>query len=227
MKSTSLLSLGLLLTVAASGWADIVLVQKVEGTGQNGEITVKFKGDRARVDMDKAVSVVTDLNTGDMTTLMHGQKAYMTMSAAATKQIFEQMKKAQPAAAQTPAAADAGLKPTGRKETVNGVETEVYTTQEGGMKATYWIAKDYPNGEKLLAALNKMQKSPAAQMAREMAPQPDNFPGVPVKSEVETKSGQKVVSTLVSAKEEALDDAEFATPADYQSMAMPQIPAGQ
>ena len=46
------------------------------------------------------------------------------------------------------------LTPTGRKETVNGYETEQYTYDGPGFKAIYWIAPDYPDGAAILANSN-------------------------------------------------------------------------
>jgi len=222
-------SLRLAVAVAAFGLAssllhaDLVVVQKVDGVpgAQVGEMTLKFKGSKMRMDLGAEVSMITDLNSSDMTTVMHSQKMYMKIDGAAMQQILKN------------ASAAAGVKkeekfkfePTGRKETINGIETEVYTATNGGQKGTYWIAAKYPNGEKLMAALKQLQESALSKTARDVMPQPEDFPGVPVKTEIEMGTGQKVTTTLVSVKEEAVADAEFAPPAGYQSMQMPAMPA--
>src|SRR5690606_12786303 len=124
--------------------------------------------------------------TGELTTLMHGQKMYMVITPEMAQQFLKQ---AQQQGGEKPAA-EVKLTPTGKKETINGSETEIYTLDTGNMKASYWIAKSYPNEAKVLAALKKLQNTPTARMAREMAPQPEEFPGVPLKTEVELKGGQ-------------------------------------
>jgi hypothetical protein len=89
----SLLSL-LLLAAAAS--ADFVVVQKVDGLGQqSGNITVKIKDGKARTELAPQISQLIDGDSGDTVTLMHGQKSFMKVSAAQTKALLEQMQKIQ------------------------------------------------------------------------------------------------------------------------------------
>ncbi len=219
---TSLLSCALALLSSAFLHADLVMVQSIEGggLGQNGEMTVKMKGNKLRIDISKEASVMTDTESGDMTTLMHSQKVYMQVSGAMTAQMLKN------AAAQSGKSGNekVTLQPTGKKETVNGYETEIYTTVVGDQKATYWIAKDYPEGAKFLDFFKKMQGSALSKMAREAAPQPEDFPGVPVKTQVEMGAGQKVTTTLMSLKDEPVNDSEFAVPAGYKAMSMPTMP---
>ena len=49
-----------------------------------------------------------------------------------------------------------------------------------------------------------------------------DFPGVPVKTVVSV-NGNAVTTTLSSVKQDALSDSEFAVPADYKEMNMPDI----
>jgi hypothetical protein len=39
---------------------------------------------------------------------------------------------------------------TGKKETVNGIETEIYTADAPAGKDTYWIALHYPEAQRIL-----------------------------------------------------------------------------
>lgn len=222
-----LLSIGLALVSAATLRADMVLVQKMEGAGQSGEMTIKIKGDKMRVDITPQVSTIIDTASGATTTLMHPQKICMAMDGAATKALLENARKqgklSQTAGTAAGASTVPVLQPTGKHEAVNGVDTEIFTVEIGALKSTYWIAKDYPNAAKLLEMLKKMQSSSLSAMAREMAPQPTSFPGVPIKTEVEIAPGQKVTSTLISAKEEPLADTEFTVPADYKALPAPSF----
>ena len=110
---------------------------------------------------------------------------------------------------------------------MNGFDTEIYTSKTGKVEMTYWIAKNFPEAAKFQAAFKQMQKSPMAAMARKMGKQPTDLPGVPVKVEVlEGKDGQKIVTTIVSVKEETLPDSEFTVPAGYQALPVPSFGTG-
>ncbi len=214
-----LISLGL--TFAAR--ADMVIVQKVEGAGQSGEMTMKFKGDKIRADVSPQVSTITDATTGDVTTLMPAQKSYMIIPASSTKALMEQMQKQmqQQTASGSPAP---NPKPvaTGRKETINGYETEEYTCQFGGMKVEYWIAPNFPNWANVLAAMTKFQQGGLAAMTKGLMPSPSDFKGMPIKTEVDM-NGQKITTTLVSVNEQPVADTEFQIPAGYTQMKMPSF----
>src|SRR5579862_5847081 len=214
-----------LLLVTATLCADTVVVQKVEGAGQSMEMTMKLKNGKARVDVNPQISTIIDGSTGDIVTLMHAQKSYMKMPAATTKALMERLKAAQAGSASaTPAAGASKLQPTGKKETVNGYNTEIYTASIGDVKVTYWIAKDFPNFAKVLSEMMATQQSgPIAAMTKGLAPEPKDFPGMPIKTEIDN-NGQKFTSTIVSVKEEAVADSEFDAPADYKEMSMPTFP---
>src|ERR1700682_4507479 len=133
----SLITVGLLL----SARADLTVVQKVEGAGQNGEITVKMKEDKERIDAPSQPTQIIDGKTGEMTDLMNDKKSFVRISA-------EQMK----AAAETINKFDDGkhpsgpkLTPTGNKETINGYETEEFVFEAPQFKASFWVATKYPD----------------------------------------------------------------------------------
>lgn len=219
----SFLSFGLVFFCVALLHADLVVVQKVEGIGQPqaAEMTLKVKGDKIRVDLAPEISTLTDAATGETTTLMHAQKAYMQISPEALGQLAGRLNGKQEAALppSTPQA-------TGKHETVNGVDTELYTARLGQMKVTYWIAKDFPEGDKLRDLFQKLQKSPLAKLTQGgMGSQPADLPGVAVRTRMEPPNGQKLTVTLISVKEQALDNAEFEIPRNYQALPSPAFGA--
>src|SRR5437764_9105761 len=133
----SIVTLGLLV----SARADLTIAQRVEGVGQNGEVTVKIKGDKERIDAPSQPTRIIDGKTGEMTDLLNEKKSFVRISA-------EQMK----AAAETINKFDDGkqpsgpkLTPTGRKETINGYETEEFVYQTPKFKASFWVATKYPD----------------------------------------------------------------------------------
>lgn len=220
---TSLLALGLSLLSSVALWADLVIVQQMDGAGQSGPMTLKIKGDKIRTDMTPQVSTIFDAATGIIQTIMHDQKMYMEISAEASQRLLESMQ-AQAKTEETPSAPI--LVATGKKEKIGGYDTELYTVTSGKYKSSYWIAKDYPNSDQLMEVFKKMQSSALSKAAQSMVPQPaEDLPGVPVKVEVEIGPNQKLTTTLVSVEETTLDDNEFVVPEGYQAMAMPSLGA--
>src|ERR1051326_5670384 len=73
--------------------ADLTLVQKVDMAGTTGEMTIKFKGDKVRVDPAPDVSMITDSKTGDTVTLMHAEKKAMRISGDKMKAVADMVKK--------------------------------------------------------------------------------------------------------------------------------------
>ena len=208
--------------------ADLVLVEKIDGAGplsQGEGITIKIKGDKIRTDMSAQMSSITDTNSGDIVMLMHGQKSYMTMSAAKTKMMMDQMKAmaGKPAASATPQAVPKFVS-TGKKEEVSGYKTEIFTANYDGNTITCWVAADFPNAASLMQQLRKMQESMLSKLGGSMgsAPKMDSLPGVPIKTEFDA-GGKKITTTIVSLKEEPVNAADLEIPSGYTEMKMPSF----
>lgn len=215
------LTLLALLLTASLVRADIVIVQKVDGAGQSGEMTLKVSGDKVRTDISPQVSTITDATTGDITTLMHTQKSYMVISSAASKAMVAQMSKVMQQ--QTGASASASPVPptaTGKTDKINGYNAAEYTFNNGILKATYWMSTDFPNAKVVNEALAQFRKGGLADMTKAFAPDLSTLPGVPVKTEMEF-NGQKIVTELVSATETTVPPSEFEVPPDYTQLKMP------
>jgi hypothetical protein len=213
------LSLMAVLFTAGIARADMVIVQSVEGMAQSGQMTAMVGPDKVRTDVTPQVSTIVDTKTGDVTTLMHAQHAYMVLTAAATQAMMSQaMQQAGPLSA-SPAAPVA----TGKHDKINGYEAEEYTFSNGSLKASYWISKDYPNAKEITDALSKVQKGGLANIMKGLTPDLSTLPGVPVKTEVEI-NGQKMTTVLVSATEQTVDPSEYEVPAGYTQVQMPAMP---
>lgn len=214
-------------TVAAAR-ADFVIQQKMESAAQNGNMTVKIKGDKIRVDMAAGpmgnMSTIMDLDAGDSTTLLHQQKMAMTISAVQMQQMMQQVKSRMNNGGTN--AAPPKFQDTGNAETVGGYDAEIYTwtnynNNSGGM---IWVAKNFPNYAEIKTQLDKLTKSPMGQMSKGMTPDMNSLPGMVVKTKAEVQ-GQKITVTLISAQEEPVDASDFEIPRDYQQMDMPAMPA--
>ncbi len=190
-----------LFAAAASVRADLVMVQETSLNGVKSRTTMSIKGNLMRTDNGTETSVIMDSDTGDITTLMHEDKMVMTMSGAVVKAAQANVP---PVKIEPPK-----LTATGKKETVDGYECEIYTLESGGSVATMWVAKSYPGYEKLQKQLEPMTKMGSAGVK-----QPE-IPGMTLKTET-TSSGLKFVTTLVSLKEEKVDPAIFKVPANYK-----------
>ena len=73
MKSLRLFAIASL-AILATARADLTIVQKVEGTDGLHEITMKVKGDKARVEVSPQVTTILDAKTGELTNLLNDKK---------------------------------------------------------------------------------------------------------------------------------------------------------
>lgn len=207
-------SFAVLLLAATFARADWVLVQKTNTAGEEHQVTTKIKGEQARVDMGDKMSVI--VGAEGMTMLMHAQKMMMKMDLATMKATLEKAGKG--ATGQPPAKPVA----TGQKEKVGEWDTEIFTWEGQMGKGRFWVAKDFPKHAEISTISDKLGKVVGGAAAG-LAPQASDFDGMVVKSEM-TMMGKSVTSSLVSAKEETLDPAEFVAPAGYNEMKMPGAP---
>lgn len=208
----------LLLALSATAAADFTVVQKVDGLGQqSGNITIKIKDAKARADIAPQISNLINGMTGETTTLMHAQKSYMKIGPEQAKALMEQMQALQNGAKPGPPAKPVA---TGQKETVEQWATEIYSWTGGNMSARFWVAKDFPNGPAIQAALDKVQSGGLAAVSKNLMPASSDFPGMVVKTEMKF-AGKTVTSTIVSVVEGPLDPQDFAVPADYKELATP------
>src|SRR5207253_7610107 len=121
----------------------------------------------ARLDTEQT-STLMDSNTGETTMLIHAQKVFLKIGA-------EQLK-AQSAAVKSlmgnkgsDNTGDIELKPSGKKETINGYETEEYVTILNGTDMSFFISKSFPDYRKIIDAVDTVQKGPGMDIFRSMA----------------------------------------------------------
>jgi hypothetical protein len=209
----SIITLGLLVFARA----DLTIVQHVEGAGagQNGDITVKIKGDKERIDAPSQPTQIIDGKTGEMADLMNDKKSFVRISA-------EQMK----AAAETINKFDDGkhpsgpkLNPTGKKETINGYETEEFVFEAPQFKASFWVATKYPDA----AGILKQMQAPfsgAWKPSNMGMPDYTDFAGLPLKTVISVGDNQ-VVTTIMSIKKDSINAADFDIPKDFRELKKP------
>ena len=198
-------------------FGDLTIVQNVEGLGPLAQMTMKIKGDKARMEVSPQMTMIFDSRTGEMINLMREQKMVVRTSADKIRAAAEMMQKSQG----NESTDRPKIVATGKKEKINGYETEQYTCDTPRFKATYWIATNYPDGAAIMKQLQAI-KMDALNGPNAHMPDYRDFPGVPVKTVVSV-NGKEVTTMLTSIKQDALSDAEFTVPADYKEMNMPDI----
>ena len=217
LTCSAVLSLALL----ASARADLTIVQKIEGAGSLPEMTMKIKGDKIRIEATPEVTSIFDGKTGEMANIMNAQKVVMRMSADQAKAA------AAMAGNQLTAGAKPGEKvkvtPTGKKEKINGHDTEEYVVETPQYKASYWVAKNYPQGDAIMKQL-QATNSQAWNSASMGMPDFRDFPGLPVRTNI-SMGGQNYATTITAVKLDPLPDSEFTVPQGYQEMKMPNMDA--
>jgi Domain of unknown function (DUF4412) len=218
LVSLSVLLLGMCLPLTAR--ADLIVVQKVEGAGPVADMTIKIKGDKARIDATPQMSTIIDGKTGEMINLMNDQKAAVRVSAekmkAAAEMVAKFTDKNKNKSVEKPK-----LTATGKKETVNGYEAEEYVYEAPDLKATYWIASKYPDGAAILKEMQSL-KSEAWTAGNAKMPDYRDFPGLPIKTVIAV-GGNQITSTITSIRKDPVSDAEFSIPKDFQEIKTPEI----
>jgi Domain of unknown function (DUF4412) len=206
------------LSVAARG--DLTIVQNVEGTGSVKQITVKLKSDKARVEVSPEITTIVDNKSGEMINLMNAEKKFLRISSDKSKAIAEMANKY---SGVMPAPAEKSkLKVTGRKETINGYETEEYVRESPSLKESYWIALTYPDSAAIVKQLQAIVPAAWNDVAKGMFDYRD-FPGLPLRTTIKTDR-KEIVSTITSIKQDPLSEAEFSVPNDFLEIKVPNLP---
>lgn len=204
-------------TFLCSARADLTIVQRVDGVGQNGDVIVKIKGDKERVDAPSQPTRIIDGKTGEMTDLMNDRKSYVKISAAQIKAAAASMNLNADKKSGAPK-----LTPTGKKDTISGYETEEYSYETPMFKASFWIANKYPGAADIL----KQMQAPitgAWKPSNMGMPDYTDFSGLPLKTVISVGTNQ-VVTTVVSIKQDSLNPSDFEIPKDFQELKKPIQP---
>ena len=214
---------GLFLVIAAfisvTARADLTIVQKIEGSGSVKQITMKLKGGKARVEVSPELTTILESQNGDILTLMNTKKKFVRISAEKSKAIAELASKygKEPSIP----AEKSKLTPTGRKETINGNETEEYVRESPSVKESYWIALKYPDSAAIVKQLQAVTPTAWNEIAKGVLDFND-FPGLPLRTIIKS-DGKELTSTIISIKQDLLSDVEFSVPRDFQELKVPNL----
>jgi Domain of unknown function (DUF4412) len=211
MRNFTALSLSIVFGILGSARADLTIIQKVEGAGQDVNVTVKIKGDKERVEAAGQPTRIINGKTGEITNLLDDRKAFATVSAAQIKTAADSMD-----LGADKKSASTRLNATGKKETIGGYETEEYAYETPRFKASFWIASKYPG----VADILKQMQAPitgALKPSNMGMPDYTDFNGLPLKTVISVGSTQ-IVTTIVSIKQDPLSASEFEIPKDFEEL---------
>ena len=201
--------------------ADLTLVQSVEGSSGSNEMTMKLKGDKMRIDVSPQVTTIIDAKTGEMINMMNDQKKVMRISGEKVRATMEMVQQFKTKNGKKETKEKPKFVATGKKETINGYETEQYTWETPEFKATYWIALNYPDGAVILKQLQAINPD-IWKTSNTKMPDYRDFPGLPIKTLL-LIGGNQITTTLTAVKQDPLSDADFTIPKDYQEMKLPDM----
>ena len=197
-------------------------MQTVDGAGQLQQVTMKVKGDKARVEIGSQMTTIIDSKTGTVINLMNEKKVAMTIPGDKAKAMAEMAKSfVKEEAPDQPAP-----KPTGKKETINGYETQEYVSDSPKFHASYWVASTYPDYANILQQMTVLQKGAFASLTKGM-PDYHALPGMPLRTHVKTSNEHEVTSTIKSISVSPLPDTDFTVPTGYSEMKMPELPSNK
>ena len=183
------------------------LVMEINTTIWKMKLVVKIKGDKVRLDAVPdggygSTTRITDSKTGEDIVLDHVPKrienglAFLSQSNTA---------------AEWPK-----LNNTGKTGILDGYETDIYnwTNSFGGIE-TLWVAKNYPNFNRIKSDLSKL----VSQNNNKILPELKSLSGMPLKLVIlenrSTTHALETSITLISAKEEPIEDSAFELPKNY------------
>src|SRR5206468_11903085 len=100
--------------------------------------------------------------------------------------------------------------PTGKKETVNGYETEEFVYETPQFEASFWVATKYPDAADILKQM-QAPVSGAWKPSNMGMPDYTDFAGLPLKTVISVGDSQ-VATTIMSIKKDSTSAAEFDIP---------------
>lgn len=196
-------------------------------------MTIKVKRDKARIDAPPHMTAIFDGTTGEVINLLNDQKTVVRISPDKMRAIADVLNKFGNNKA---GSQKARLTPTGQKEVINGYDTDQYTYDGPDFKATYWIARNYPNGAAVLAQLQSI-KSEFWDAANTKMPDFRDFPGLPIQMRIivgeqtaasghaDIASGHptEITSTITGVSLDPITDSEFRVLSDFKETKLPDI----
>lgn len=221
MKVLRVFLLAIIFSTAAAR-ADLTVVQKVESDKGANEVTMKVKGNRARVDVTPQITTILDAQSGELMTIFHDQKKVMRISGERAKAMADMAQ----AMSKDVMPSNEPPKATGKKQKVNGYETAEYATVTKKAHTSYWVATDYPQYKEIMKQMSVLQSGAFAAL-RKSLPNFQELPGLPLRTEVKVDGENQMTSTIQSVDLNPVPDSAFEIPAGYSEMKLPDFLGGK
>lgn len=199
----------ILILLASTSRADLVMKTSFTLGKITNETVVKIKGDKISLDYflngHEAWNRIADLKSGDDFTLSPLEQRIESSSNVMIGFLVK---------IKRPQFHDAG-----KAEDVNGYAAEIYNwTNPDGTTETLWVAKNYPDFEKIRTDFIKLDKLDIINGLPEL----NSLPNMPLKLEIsrnvinkESTNKLQMLLNLVSANEESVDASTFNMPTNY------------
>ena len=195
--------------------ADFVVKETVQNLGRNQDVTIKLKDNHCRIDANPETTALLDTQSGVTTILLHQTKMFLNVKAEELGAEGNALKKL--LSQQTGNEETVDFQPTGKKEQINGYDTDEFVGKIAGLSVRVQVAKDFPNYQALLSALYAAQNAPGLNLFRALSIPPDKYPGMPIRTTIEVL-GQPVVTTVDYVQQSTLSESEFAIPEGYTEL---------
>jgi uncharacterized protein DUF4412 len=205
----------LLALCVQSASADFVVKETVQNLGRNQDVTIKLKDNHCRIDANPETTALLDTQSGVTTILLHQTKMFLNVKADELGAEGNALKKL--LSQQSGNEENVDFQPTGKKEQINGYDTDEYVGKISGLSVRVQVAKDFPNYQALLSALYAAQNAPGLNLFRALSIPPDKYPGMPIRTTIEVL-GQPVVTTVDYVQQSTLSESEFAIPEGYTEL---------
>lgn len=176
--------------------AGLVLEQTVEGSEARSETVMRIQGGMIRADICEELSTIANTKAREVMTVMHPAREVTVM----------RQPQATADAATTPMAPKYTV--TGVTEKVNGYDCAIVTVEVLGMKSTFWVAKGYPDYERIKAELATVKAEGDTTIL------PPEMDGMILKSCTGSES-YPCTTTVKSVRFEEIPDSAFRAPAGY------------
>ena len=198
-----------------NAWADFVVKETVQNLGRNQDVTIKLKDNHCRIDANPETTALLDTQSGVTTILLHQTKMFLNVKADELGAEGNALKKLLSQQSGNEETVD--FQPTGKKEQINGYDTDEFVGKIAGLSVRVQVAKDFPNYQALLSALYTAQNAPGLNLFRALSIPPDKYPGMPIRTTIEVL-GQPVVTTVDYVQQSTLNESEFAIPEGYTEL---------
>ena len=177
--------------------ADLTIVQKVEGMGQDMENTSRFKAGKTRVDTSPGTSLIMDLKTGEMINLMHAPK---TLHQGFQRDGAGGHREHEAVAGRHCRKRSPRSPPPARRRRSAVSPADEYTCTVAGVKMTLWLTRALPDyaGGAQGDDRGVGPGSDGAAHAKLRCRSWPALPGFPIRTVLEIQPGQTMTRTVVS-----------------------------